>query len=1301
MDGRALGVLAAERVADLLDSPGAGLVCVHGSRLTLIGSVGGAAMPPDAEVDERSAVAEAIRTGVPVIVEDYADLGGPYDGIARQMGCDAGVAVPFLGGDVWGGFSALLPPTAAAGAAVLLMERFAAIISAALANAQAQERLRFRARFEEALREVASASAALDVDERALAGLVAERAAELLRARVTAVVQFTADGPVLLGTGGEVGLPEFVPTDPDSSIGIVARTGATAVIEDFAELGGAYAEAAARIGCRSAAAVPVYVGGELWGSITAASRTSGFHPDAPELLERFAGLITAALANAQAQARLRGEARLERMMQRITAASATGRLTDRSVGQLVADAVAELLEAPVSAVVRRDGEWLTTLGRHGSMVPDRVHIGVPSVAATVVKTNSALRTDDYASIGGPVVEDITRERPLGTVIGVPVQSHGRLWGALTAASDPGGIFNADSERWLARFAQLISATLASTEAQTLLRKRAAVMASLHDGLVVLDQSGEITAVNEPLSAMTGFASSGLVGCRPPYPFSVESCGDELADTAGVNAVERVLRRRDGSLVRVLASVSTFVNSDGSPGGRAAILKDVSESVAQARLERAMRTVATASADGHIDERGLADLVANELAELLDAPLAAVIRFDDLDRLTVLGSAGDFPFPAILDHEDRESVSAIVARTGRPARVDDYGSIAGPFAALAHKHLVAGAVGVPVRLDGKLWGCIGSMTHRTGGFPPGVESQLERFAELMSIALANVRSLRRLRQEARIEQALREVASASASGQYDATALFTLVAARVAEVLDAPTGIVVRVDGPVGTIVGRHGADYLSGELRLEDSIAASRVLATGRPVRIGDYAEERPGPGAAAHVQASGCNTSIVVPVRLGDRSWGYIAVAKEDGYGFDPSAESLLERFAALVSLTIAQANALAELQRQATTDDLTGLLNHRAFEERLRTELARATRHGRPLALVMFDLDGFKLVNDLHGHEAGNRVLQTIGRSLQEHARVGDIAARIGGDEFAIIAPETSGADAMELAHRLRGLATAAVRELNFPLTLSAGITDIGDAATVRDLFHLADTALYYAKHHGRDRVVRDTHNERDLEMTARRSERRRAFSGLAALVRAVDARDASTVRHSERVAEMSVQLALRLGWSDERCARLREAALLHDVGKVGVPDVILGKSGRLTDDEYEQLHTHAELGARITSEILDDEQVTWIRHHHERPDGRGYPAGLAGSEIPDGALLLGLADAFDAMTCGRPYQEAKSRLEAMAEMRALAGAQFDGVLVSVLDQWALTPAERADQPESAGGPGAADRPGPSTDTSAALPR
>ncbi len=380
-----------------------------------------------------------------------------------------------------------------------------------------------------------------------------------------------------------------------------------------------------------------------------------------------------------------------------------------------------------------------------------------------------------------------------------------------------------------------------------------------------------------------------------------------------------------------------------------------------------------------------------------------------------------------------------------------------------------------------------------------------------------------------------------------------------------------------------------------------------------------------------------------------------------------MLSRFAALVTLALAQAEALATLTREATTDGLTGLLNHRAFQQRLHVELAVAERHGSPLSLVMFDLDGFKLVNDAHGHDAGDEALRSFGEILERERRAGDVVARIGGDEFALIAPQTVGVDALAVAERIRRSSAAALADRGLCVSVSAGVADLTAAATMYDLIHLADSALYRAKHHGRDQAVHYTPGIDQVEHRVE-IERRLALGALTALARTVDAKDASTQRHAECVAEVAVRLALALGWSPHRCARLREAALLHDVGKIGLPDEILTKAGDLTQDEYELVKAHPLLGAQIAEGILDDEQLSWLRGHHERPDGCGYPDGLSGAAVPDGARLIALADAYATITTGGPHRPGIPPAEAVEEIRRHAGTQFDPALIDVLARQAL---------------------------------
>jgi diguanylate cyclase (GGDEF)-like protein/putative nucleotidyltransferase with HDIG domain len=354
-----------------------------------------------------------------------------------------------------------------------------------------------------------------------------------------------------------------------------------------------------------------------------------------------------------------------------------------------------------------------------------------------------------------------------------------------------------------------------------------------------------------------------------------------------------------------------------------------------------------------------------------------------------------------------------------------------------------------------------------------------------------------------------------------------------------------------------------------------------------------------------------------------------------------------------------------QALTDPLTGLANHRAFQERLHAEVARARRHGRPLTLALIDLDHFKQINDLAGHATGDRVLGELGARVRAALRDEDLLARIGGDEFALLLPETDEPAAHDVLERVRLMLEREPLVDGLHVTISAGICGLERARDTETILRLADGALYWSKEQGRNvTYVYDPATVRELSATERldRLERSHALAGIRALARAIDAKDPSTREHSERVAALAARLAHALGWPADRVALLHEAALVHDVGKIGVPDAILLKPGRLDAAEYEQVKQHAALSARIVDDILAPEQVGWILAHHERPDGRGYPSGV--TDVPDGAALLAAADCFDVMTVARPYSRAKSEAEALAECRSLVGAQFTAEAVAALE-------------------------------------
>jgi diguanylate cyclase (GGDEF)-like protein len=362
-----------------------------------------------------------------------------------------------------------------------------------------------------------------------------------------------------------------------------------------------------------------------------------------------------------------------------------------------------------------------------------------------------------------------------------------------------------------------------------------------------------------------------------------------------------------------------------------------------------------------------------------------------------------------------------------------------------------------------------------------------------------------------------------------------------------------------------------------------------------------------------------------------------------------------------------LAELKHEAETDGLTGLVNHRGFQERLRMEFTRAHRHGRPLSLAMVDVDGFKLLNDTFGHQVGDDALQRVAAHLAGAVRSTDTVARVGGDEFALLLPETAAEAAEVMVSRAHEqIRRDALSQQAADFSVSVGICDVSHARSADELLRFADGALYWAKAHGRDAICRyspETVEDLSREQRADRLLRNKALAGIRSLARAIDAKDHSTLLHSERVASLAARLAEALGWSPLQVAALRETALIHDVGKIGVPLEVLLKPGALTPGEYDLVKSHALLGAVISADVLSDQQTAWLRGHHERWDGGGYPDGLAGGSIPQGAQLLGVADCWDVMTSQRSYSDAMTATEAIAECQRAAGTQLSPEIVDIL--------------------------------------
>jgi len=365
--------------------------------------------------------------------------------------------------------------------------------------------------------------------------------------------------------------------------------------------------------------------------------------------------------------------------------------------------------------------------------------------------------------------------------------------------------------------------------------------------------------------------------------------------------------------------------------------------------------------------------------------------------------------------------------------------------------------------------------------------------------------------------------------------------------------------------------------------------------------------------------------------------------------------------------AQLIAGLSDAAHHDPLTDLLNRRGFQEVFDLELERARRADQPLSLIVGDLDRFKRVNDVHGRAAGDAVLRRVADSIRGAKRGFDRAARIGGEEFAVLAPDSDEHGAYMLAERIR----AAVHETfagqgEGQLTISFGIsTHPLHGQSADGLLRTADQALYAAKRLGRNRSVISSAEVPGILAQGARAPSGGALVELATLVNlaeALDVRDSGSATHCQRVGRFAELTARELGLSPEAVERIRLAGILHDVGRVALPDSLVEKQGPLTEDEWAWVRAHPAIGARMVETTEYDDIRSWILFHHERPDGHGYPEGRR-DDVPLEAAIIAVADAYEAMTSERPYRAALAPDDASEELRREAGRQFHPDVVDAL--------------------------------------
>ena len=385
----------------------------------------------------------------------------------------------------------------------------------------------------------------------------------------------------------------------------------------------------------------------------------------------------------------------------------------------------------------------------------------------------------------------------------------------------------------------------------------------------------------------------------------------------------------------------------------------------------------------------------------------------------------------------------------------------------------------------------------------------------------------------------------------------------------------------------------------------------------------------------------------VAEKSVGYVAVAEPPAERSE--AHEMLLHLTGLGALAIDKALAYDRSVEQARHDSLTGLLGHRVFYETLDALVSASPQ----FSIILLDIDDFKEINDLQGHQRGDEVLCLVADAMRGAVRTGDTIFRIGGEEFCSILPGAHPDEAELIADRLRTAVSDVSAELPHPITISAGVAGFREHARARDkLIAAADAALYQSKRSGKNRTT-IAGGRTSVGVPV---ERTQALELLVSL-------DPEMVAHGVHTAILAVRIARALDLDDERIADLHTAAKLHDIGKIGIPPAILRRPGPLDDDEFRIVKTHPVVGAQLLRAWGYERPAEFVLAHHERIDGGGYPSQLAGDQIALESRIIHAAEAYFAMTVDRPHQRALSQEAALAELGRCRGTQFDERVVDAL--------------------------------------
>ena len=629
-------------------------------------------------------------------------------------------------------------------------------------------------------------------------------------------------------------------------------------------------------------------------------------------------------------------------------------------------------------------------------------------------------------------------------------------------------------------------------------------------------------------------------------------------------------------------------------------------------------------------------------------------------------------------------------------------------------------GVPLLLYERPIGAMAVQTPEEGALDIGHLEMIRVLASQVVIALENARLFREERSKSRHLTLLNNI-SRNIIVTLNPDEMLSNIADELERGLDYSHIGIGLLDYSSKEIVIQAEAGRRKGALGRRMSLdgnVVGRVARTGQMTVVTYGSPDTPGEPVLKDSIAA-----IALPIVYADQLHGVLYMETDQSSDFPQEEILFLGTLADLISGALHNALTFQKAQEQAITDGLTGLKTHRFFMEALSGEWKRSTRAGRSFSIVLMDLDRFKFVNDFYGHLDGDLVLQRMAHILEQNCRRSDVIARYGGDEFVILMPETDSEQSHQLATKLRSWVCAdpVLREKN--VTSSFGVASFPlNGSTPQELIQVADSSMYLSKHQGGNAVstadgfsedeskqwkrdvldaylgvslkrlsatgpdafveiysrvkqfaksLAETETARPDGNSASGPNAESSFESLPPIVMdtltslavAVDAKDQFTQGHSQKVSAYAVLIAEAIGLDSAQIEEIRLAGILHDVGKVGILESILIKSGPLNPDEWETMKRHAEYGAKLLEPLRGTDEIRrMVAHHHEFFDGSGYPDGLAGNQIPLGARIILIADAYDTITSERTYKKATCPEEAIVELGRCGSAQFDPELLSV---------------------------------------